>query len=119
MIAAESFDDDLLQDYMDGFYGYGNYAADYWFVGMEEGSTGTFEEIALRLRQWDQRGRNELEDVVDYHAWTGNPRLFGPDAKIQPTWGGLIKIILSTEHQSLDRERVRRFQREQLGRAHG
>ncbi len=30
-------DDHLLQDFIDGFYGYGNYNAPYWFVGMEGG----------------------------------------------------------------------------------
>jgi hypothetical protein len=28
---TEMFDDDLLHDYMQGFYGYGNYAGRYWF----------------------------------------------------------------------------------------
>lgn len=35
--------DDLLQSYMETFYGYGSYTGRYWFVGMEEGG-GTSEE---------------------------------------------------------------------------
>ncbi len=31
------FNDQLLQNFMQRFYGYGTYAGDYWFVGMEEG----------------------------------------------------------------------------------
>ncbi len=30
-------DDTLVTSFMSGFYGYGSYSADYWFVGMEEG----------------------------------------------------------------------------------
>lgn len=30
------FNDPLLADFANKFYGYGNYAGDYWFIGMEE-----------------------------------------------------------------------------------
>ena len=39
------FDDELLQAYIDTFYGFGKYEGKYWFIGMEEGGGGTFEEI--------------------------------------------------------------------------
>lgn len=34
---------------MHHFYGYGNYQADYWFVGMEEGGGDTFDKVSKRL----------------------------------------------------------------------
>ena len=112
----ELSDDQLLQEYVNGFYGYGSYSGDFWFVGMEEGSTGRFDEIARRITGWSRRGRNELEDVVDYHNAIGIYGLFEPRARIQPTWGGLIKIILSAQGQDINRENVRRFQQHSLGR---
>lgn len=118
-MTTEAFDDALLQDYMHGFYGYGRYAAPYWFIGMEEGSSGKPTEIPMRTHQWHKRGRRELEDLVDYSYLIGMEGLLGSRARIQPTWAGLIKILLSAEGQDLDTESVRRFQREKLGRQDG
>lgn len=92
-MTTEAFDDVLLQDYMHGFYGYGHYSAPYWFIGMEEGSSGKPAEISTRLHQWDIRSRAELEDLVDYSQVIGMEGLVGSRAKILPTWAGLIKIL--------------------------
>jgi hypothetical protein len=54
---SNPLDESLLQEFMSNFYGYGNYAAPYWFIGMEEGGGDTIEEITRRLTVWDQRGR--------------------------------------------------------------
>lgn len=118
-MANVAFDDALVQDYMHGFYGYGHYAAPYWFIGMEEGSSGKPDEIPKRIHEWHNRGRAELEDLVDYSQVIGMGSLVGSPTKIQPTWAGLIKILLSAEGQDLDKESVRRFQREKLGRKDG
>jgi len=32
------FDDELLDNYILSFLGYGNFASDHWFIGMEEGA---------------------------------------------------------------------------------
>jgi hypothetical protein len=57
-------DDQLLDEYIKTFYGYGNYEGDWWLIGMEEGSGGTDDEIRTRLRLWNERGRKELEDAT-------------------------------------------------------
>jgi len=33
----QKFDDVLLSEYMEHFFGYGAIKTDYWFIGMEEG----------------------------------------------------------------------------------
>jgi hypothetical protein len=38
--------DQLLEAFMRGFYGFGNYQAQYWFVGMEEGGGNTLDAIS-------------------------------------------------------------------------
>ncbi len=39
-------DDALLEAYMDGFYGYGNLAGPYWFIGMEEGGGDSLDRFS-------------------------------------------------------------------------
>lgn len=116
---ARKFDDQLLQDYMTRFYGYGNYEGSYWFVGIEE-ATGDFleffENITARLNTWRERGRNELEDVAEYHIQMGESRFWGERPKLQTTWNKLIRILLSAERGEVTTENVRAYQSEALGR---
>ncbi len=113
------FDDELLQAFVSGFFGYGSFAAPYWFVGMEEGGGETAEDIALRLRAWEARGKSELEDVVEYHLAIGVSKHFDERGVLQPTWNKLIRILLSAMGESPETERVRAFQRTEWGRPQG
>jgi hypothetical protein len=111
------FDDQLLHDFIDRFYGYGNYKGDYWFVGMEEGGGNSFEDIEKRLHHWHCRERVELEDIAAYHAELGvEEEYFGAHPKLQPTWNRLIRMELSAKRQDVHREDVRAYQKDYLGR---
>src|SRR4051794_23061661 len=113
-------DEQLLSNFIATFYGYGDYRAQYWFVGMEEGGGDTLEANAARLAAWDSRGRRELEDLVEYHSPLGVSRYTGERPKIQATWGKLIRILLSAEGATqVNPEQVRAYQREHLGREGG
>jgi hypothetical protein len=46
--------DQLLEAFMSGFYGFGNYQARYWFIGMEEGGGNKPDDIARQLDIWDK-----------------------------------------------------------------
>ncbi len=116
MSVQSMFDDQLLEDFMKTFYGYGNYSSDFWFVGMEEGGGNSFADINNRLHDWDRRGRVELEDIAAYHAEIGGQRFFGPQPKLQPTWNRLIRILLSATGQNVHTEAVRAYQKDHLGR---
>ncbi|HEY9835696.1 MAG TPA: hypothetical protein V6D27_02160 [Vampirovibrionales bacterium] len=116
MSGSLRFDDELLQDFMQRFYGYGTYAGDYWFVGKEEGGGNSFTNICQRLQDWNRRGRLELEDIVAYHAQIGAERYFGPQPKLQPTWKQLIRMELSATGLDTHRENVRQYQQKNLGR---
>jgi hypothetical protein len=111
-------DDQALAAYIDKFYGYGNYRGAWWLVGMEEGSTGTSEEIVSRLDLWSSRGCRELEDVAMF-ASSAPPlsKWFTPRPPLQPTWRGLVRLILSAERRSTDAEAARLYQGNELGRA--
>ncbi len=105
----------LLLDFNNRFLGYGSLDSDFWLIGPEQGGGENVEEVYRRASVWSEREKRETEDLHDYHAalrfdWT---------QKIQPTWGGLIKVILSFKGKSIDPGSVMEFQRNELGRADG
>ncbi len=101
---------------MDTFYGYGNYAGRYWFVGMEEGGGNSYEWIEKRIAAWEVRGKNELEDLAGYHSHLGVTEYVGPRPRHQPTWDKLIRILLSINGETPTPQAVKSFQQTQLGR---
>lgn len=115
-MADELLDDALLQAYMEGFYGFGNYAGRYWFVGMEEGGGADVGYVTNKITAWRDHGRQELEGFGEEYTWE---RWFGPHARLESTWSRLIRILLSAEGKSADREEVRRYQQKELGRRGG
>ena len=112
-------DDALLENYMDGFYGYGNLAGPYWFVGMEEGGGDTLEEIQRRLAAWQERGQKVTEDLVDYHAAIGVTRYFGPQPKFQSTWSKLVRVLHILEDKPVVTDALRQTQGAEFGRSDG
>jgi hypothetical protein len=90
----------------------------YWFIGMEEGGGDTFENVNKRLSEWNKRGRQELEDVAEFHMAIGLGELFNESPKLQPTWNKLIRMLLSTKgQQDIQMEQVQEYQRTLLGKA--
>jgi hypothetical protein len=63
-------DSELLESFFQTFAGYGNAAAPYWYVGMEEGGDSTEASLKRRLELWRERGSSTLEDLRDYHLST-------------------------------------------------
>lgn len=97
--------DQLLEEFMHSFYGYGNLNSKIWFVGMEEGGGNNLEEVAARLKCWDNFGKPTLMDVAEFHNRLGeahNPSItkyFGDkNVCYQRTWGGLIKMIYYSQN---------------------
>jgi len=114
------FNDQLLSEYADTFLGYGNQNGKFCFIGLEEGIGGSFEdcfkEVNSKITSWEKRGKKQLEDCRDFHLslpftkWHINP------TKEQPTWRGIIRIILSYEEIPLKLNNTLSFQSERLGR---
>lgn len=117
-------DEELLKDYMNNFYGYGNLEGKFWFIGMEEGGGATFEEINSRLEHWNLAGKSTLMDNYEFHKSitdnTGKSFEFlfrGKKSKYQRTWGGMIKILLNyISETDVTLNKVKEFQSNQLGR---
>jgi hypothetical protein len=111
MLGQDFFNDDLLKERVDVFFGYGNYKGNYWFIGMEERGED-FQDINKRINIWSNRGKCEIDDVAEYHIDMGTW-----DERIQPTWNKLIRIVLSAkEKENIDLEDVRQYQINELGR---
>ncbi|HSM70556.1 MAG TPA: hypothetical protein VK851_03350 [Anaerolineales bacterium] len=108
--------DTLLLQFANTFYGYGNYQAPYWFLGMEEGGGNSIDEINRRFSTWEMRGAMELEDVAEYHIALGFPEFFSSKSKIQNTWGKQIRFIFGVNNKPVDTEIVRDYQRDAWGR---
>jgi hypothetical protein len=113
---TELFDDQLLSEFIQNFYGYGNYSGKFWFVGMEEGGGNSFSEINARLITWKNRGRNELQDIAEYHNDIGVMEWFNERPKLQPTWNKLIRVLLSSRGEFPTTEQVREYQKSLFGR---
>jgi hypothetical protein len=116
---SELFDDQLLSKFVQNFYGYGNYGGQFWFIGMEEGGGNSFSEINTRLAAWENRGRNELEDLAEYHKDIGLMDWFSEKPRLQNTWNKLIRILLNSRGQIPTTEQVREYQKTLLGRLIG
>lgn len=111
---------EVLQKFMKEFFGYGNWEADLWFVGMEEGGGNSIEEIRNRINSWDKRGRRNLEDVYEYHKDIEvGMEFFREKPALQRTWSKLIRIFLSIKGLSSKTEDVRKYQSKEWGRLSG
>jgi len=110
----------LLSAYVNEFLGYGSLESPLWLIGPEAGGGRTSEERSKRLEVWNNRGRQELEDLQGYHAELGLPSRYDWSINIQKTWGSLIRVILAhKEGITANPEHVRTFQIEELGQTNG
>jgi hypothetical protein len=115
----EMLNDELLSEFIQSFYGYGNYRGQFWFIGMEEGGGSSFSDISTRLNAWSNRDKKELEDLKEYHDCIGVKNLFNDKPQLQPTWNKLIRILLSSREGIPTTEQVRAYQKNKLGRLSG
>jgi hypothetical protein len=111
--------DQLLEAFINGFYGFGNYQAPYWFIGMEEGGKATFKDIVKQLKIWDEWGRKELLDVVEYAHEISFTQRYSDNPRLQPTWRNLIRVFLTAEGRPADNETMRQYQKNVWGTKEG
>jgi hypothetical protein len=111
----ETLNDDNLRQFIKTFYGYGNLASRFWFIGMEEGGGNSLKEIRARLIAWEQLGKPELADLRDFHLLLGMPEFFTPQVKLQRTWMQMARIVLVAKGQPHGLEELRTYQKDYLG----
>lgn len=95
------------------FVGYGNPAGPFWFVGMEEAGDLTPAELLTRAREF-----RPIDDLARAHALPGYLTDMAP---LRATWSGMSRLVLrlSGDAHWRDRERVRWYQMNKLGRTDG
>lgn len=64
----------LLERWTQHFFGYGSWAAPYWFIGLEEGRVDSEEQFQIRLDAWHSTGEPSLLDLHDFHQAIGEPQ---------------------------------------------
>ena len=85
------------------FSGYGDFEADTWFIGMEEGGGDSLQDVYTRIGTWVNRGKHALEDCAEYHHAIGQGHLFIPPvSRAQPTWDWLMRAQLISEGKPYD-----------------
>jgi hypothetical protein len=116
-------DADLL-DMARHWYGYGRWEAKYWFIGPEpgqpEGDNVERDNIKARCKAWIELGRGELVDCKEHHSGFGWTKWHQEKPPTQPTWRGLIRLLLATKNgtqPSLDD--VRSYQQNHWGMKNG
>lgn len=106
----------LLAAYMERFVGFGSYDAPFWFVGMEQGGGQNVAELAKRLKAWEALGKRDLLDLAEYCAEIKEKRWHGPEARIQPTLGKMIRVVLAARGLEASADSVKEYQRTEFGR---
>jgi len=109
-------DDSLLDRFIHTFYGSGTYSGKYWFIGLEEGGGSSFDEVSKRISIWQELGKQELNDIAEFHLQINMPEYFTDPVKIQKTWGQIARIILSSQGKSVTLSDIKVYQRDMLGR---
>ncbi|WP_157772745.1 hypothetical protein [Pseudoponticoccus marisrubri] len=88
---------------MNSFLGYGDFDADTWFIGMEEGGGDSLKDVETRISTWVKRGNCTLEDCAEYHIAIGADHLFTPPVRAaQRTWDWLMRAQLCSEGKPHD-----------------
>ena len=99
-------------EYLLNFVGYGNLDAEVWFLGMEEAGGGE-SNIRSRLKF------RTIEDCAEAHQILGITKHHTGNKIIQKTWRGMCYIMLTLEGKETDRENIRNYQADYLGRFQG
>lgn len=96
-------DQNTLDTFMNTFMGYGDFNANTWFIGMEEGGGNSLKDVQTRIGTWAGRGGRILEDCAEYHHAIGAGHLFTPPVRAaQRTWDWLIRAQLLSEGKAHD-----------------
>ncbi len=93
-----------------GFYGFGRWEAEYWFVGPEQGMAKVSDSLEARCRCWEKLHRGELVDCIAYHRCLGYTRFHEPPFRLQPTWRRLILLLLTFKNELPIQSRIREYQ---------
>src|ERR1041384_1901897 len=91
----------LLAEYSDQVFGFGNWDARIWFIGIEEAGGQDEGSVSRRLAAWVKNGKKPIEDAPQFYPLCGNNRWHATSASPQPTWKQLIRLDLLIRGRSV------------------
>lgn len=103
-----------LLRFMDGYFGYGDLTAPFWFIGMEEGGEATVDHMNATLDRWHNENCPATVDIAP--LGTTNPAFARDRPPIQRTWQKLIEAILTLQGVEPTTEAVRNYQKTTFAR---
>jgi hypothetical protein len=107
---------ELLAEYADEFFGYGNWRAKVWFIGVEEGGGRSETEVQQRLNVWKESSKLDLQDLPTFCPASGIREWHGTGARLQETWAQLIRILLVARQMPDTEDALLDYQTKRLGR---
>ena len=117
-------DINLLNNFMANFLGFGNPNAEYWMIGIEEGTQGEEDPHKIELllgrylEAWKEDGCKNLMDLPTFHKKMHFRKdRFDGNIQKQRSWEGPIRTILTfSGYSDVSDQLVLKQQVEQLGR---
>jgi hypothetical protein len=95
------------------WYGYGQWSAPYWFVGIEPGG----DELDANVKMWDALGGGELVDIAAHHGEHDRDWFSESASRPQATWQKLIWLLHFYKGDDPAPRSVLAYQKRRLGRA--
>ncbi len=100
-------------------YGYGRWAAPYWFIGPEQGQALEEGDLERRTEAWCYFGKRELDDCREFHLRICETRWHKDKPPLQSTWRPLMILLGTFLARPTDRESLRNYQRDKWGSSGG
>lgn len=103
-----------IEDYIHGFYGFGNWdRSKIWYIGIEERGGDTVEDVNNRIKSWMGK-KEDLLDNEKHQRDIGNSHLY-TKGTLQSTWRPLIRLRQGYEGKPIDIESIREIQKYNWG----
>lgn len=105
-----------LREMAERCYGYGNWNAPYWFIGLGEG-IGPNETVEERAMAWCELEQDGLCDCREFHLHRliNDQRWHVDPVKLGSTWRPLMLLLRTLLGEKVDKESLRQYQRNHWG----
>ena len=97
-------------------YGFGRWAAPYWFIGPEPGqSREENDDLSRRAEAWSYLGKLDLMDCRKFHEQIDELTLHRSRPRLQPTWRPLMLLLMNFLGEPSEPADLRNYQRDKWG----
>ncbi|MGC8549868.1 MAG: hypothetical protein ACP5M4_09230 [Acidobacteriaceae bacterium] len=109
--------DDVADEMAANFYGFGDWGAPYWFIGVRQGkSPGEAVDESKIVGAWaNGLKKGELVDCLEYHRAIGVQTWHKEQARLQSNWRPLMLFLMTVLGRESDTEALRAYQRTRWG----